>query len=143
MSGELLDLDAVARPDKTVELEQAGRKVRYRLPGDPPSGLVVRMDVLNRELTRAQDDKDAEAAQELSEQLREIVLELFQLRQPDLDMGFIDSLSYDQLGAVFYFTLGLYQQVEPDPPKPQGSRTPSRRNSPRSGSSASARASRS
>lgn len=139
MSGDLLDLDAVARPDKTVELQGQ----RYRLPGDPPSGLVVRMDMLNRELDRAREDADPERSGDLSEQLRELVLEIFQLRQPDLTLDFIDALSYDQLGAVFYFTLGLYVQAEPDPPKPQRSKTRSPRSSPRSASASGAKASRS
>ena len=155
MSGELLDLDAVARPDKTVELTDpdSGKKVRYRLPGDPPSGLVVRMDMLNRAL----DDVREQAAEastpdevqalsdrsgDLSDQMRELVLEIFQIRQPTLDMDFIDKLSYDQLGTVFYFTLGLYHQAAPDPPKPQRPQTRSPKNSPRSGSSG-GRASRS
>lgn len=153
---EIHDLDAVVAEDLRVKL--GGQT--WRLPGDPPSELLLRIIHLQQQLgkaaneaqnqpTNATEDEQAEMTETLlaiREQIAEQLGELFAMRNQDFEPGTLQ-MSDAQVVSLVNFLFEQYNADEeggdrptPTPPKPRSAQ-PSRRNSgrskPRSRSSAS------
>lgn len=137
MMSDLIDLDAVMQPDLRVRLGG----VDYRLPGDAPSEVLLRISVLADELAKQSTSANFDPEQLLGvrTELGEAVEELFRIRQPELDsLSLSDTQIAQLMEALFahYFPKDEEGGDRPTPartpPKPRSSR-PSARSSTASG----------
>lgn len=102
----IIDLTKVAAPDIRVKLRGADDKdTIYRIPGNAPSGLMVEMMVLLREIDAA-DGEDLELISDLRNQVQEKVDDLFCLRNADYQAGDVE-LGDEELAAL---VSGLFQR---------------------------------
>lgn len=108
---ELIDLDAVVPED--LEVQIAGQI--YRLPGDAPTEMVLRLSVLAERLESAgADGKNMEEMLEMREELSAEIEALFRLRQPELEEGSLE-LSDRQVGTLIAKLFGYYYgRVDPE-----------------------------
>jgi hypothetical protein len=129
----LTDLDLAAPPDRRVKI--AGHT--FRVPGDPPTGWLLAFRSLTAKF--AEDNPDELA---IVEQLRDAVVDLLCIRQPDAEQSVCDAV--DSLGVptlVQAVNLIYAAEVADEPevaqPRPTRAGTPStsRRKTPRSASS--------
>jgi len=138
----VIDLTKVAAPDIPVKTRRADdSEARWRLPGNAPSGLMVELMVLLREVDQAPDD-DLELIADLRAQIQEKVDELFALRNKDYQDGDV-KLNDEELGTL---VAGLFKRyydgnepegegggrpTEEEPPSASTSATPQRQRSER------------
>lgn len=102
----LIDLTAVSRPDIRVKLSTAdGKSEIRRIPGNAPSGLLIDMMVLLREIDKQEPD-DLEAIAALRDELQEKVDDLFAMRDPDYADGDV-KLSDEEMGML---VASMFQQ---------------------------------
>lgn len=102
----LIDLTKVASPDIRVKLRHADdTDAVYRLPGNAPSGLMIELMVLLREIDAADND-DLELVADLRGQLQEKVDDLFAIRNKDYAEGDV-RLDDEELAALIS---GLFQR---------------------------------
>jgi hypothetical protein len=102
----IIDLTKVAAPDIRVKLKRADdSEAIYRVPGNAPSGLLVEILVLFREVDGV-DGEDGDLMVDLRSQLQEKMDELFALRNADYEDGEI-RLGDEELA---YLIAGLFQR---------------------------------
>lgn len=102
----VIDLTKVAAPDIRVKTRRADDSVEtWRIPGNAPSGLMVELMVLLREVDQSPDD-DIELIADLRAQIQEKVDELFALRNKDYEDGDV-KLGDEELGTL---VAGLFQR---------------------------------
>ena len=115
----LIDLTMVARPDLRVKVRRADDTEQiYRIPGSAPSGLIVELMVLLREIDRA-DAEDIELIADLRAQVQEKVDELFALRNSEYEPGEI-RLGDEELSALVRGMFERYYRAE----EPEGGDRP-------------------
>ena len=145
MAGEaigIIDLDAVLKPDIPVKLDGE----TFKLPGDPPTEILLTIVNLSERMEKATADEDADAMLQIRSETTDAVTDLFALRQ-EVDDNFGAGLADTQISelvnklfAHYYPGLGGGDE-DPDvarptpeaseaetPPKPRRS-PPSRRRS--------------
>jgi hypothetical protein len=86
MAGEsigIIDLDAVLKPDIKVKLDGT----EWRLPGDPPTEILLNIVVLSEEMEKAVDADDSDRMLEIRRELTDAVEDLFSMRQ-EIPEGF-------------------------------------------------------
>jgi hypothetical protein len=109
----LVDLDIAAPPDRRVKV--AGNV--YRVPGDPPTGWLLAF----RSLTARFADETADEL-EIVAQLRDALVDLFCLRQPDKEQEVLEGV--DSLGvpvlvqAVNNIYTATEAPIEEEPARP-------------------------
>lgn len=110
----MIDLTAVSRPDIRVKLTTAdGKSEIRRIPGNAPSGLLIDMMVLLREIDKQEPD-DLEAIASLRDELQEKVDDLFAMRDPDYADGDV-KLSDEEMGMlVASMFQRYYDRAKPD-----------------------------
>lgn len=91
----IADLDKVVASD--IHVKFADKK--WKLPGDAPSELLLRITLLTEELEQAIEARNAEDMLALREEISENVEELFRLRNPSLPEGTI-RMSDGQVGEL-------------------------------------------
>jgi hypothetical protein len=135
----LVDLDIAAPPDRRVKV--AGNI--YRVPGDPPTGWLLAF----RSLTARFADESADEL-EIVAQLRDALVDLFCLRQPDKEQEVLEGV--DSLGvpvlvqavnSIYTATEAPIEEEQPAarPTRPAGTRStsPSKRRASSASSSSS------
>ena len=136
MSGEFIDLDALLPEDIRVRLGGTD----YKLPGDPPVELLLRLQLLAQKIDEAKDDSP-ENMLSLRKELAEELEELFAIRN---DLGEDDriELTDRQTAGLLNDLFEKYFAVEdgdrPTTPQKPRSSKPSRRRSPAKGRKAAA-----
>lgn len=132
----LIDLSGVLRPDIRVKFDPGAQAKVYRLPGDPPNELWLRLGMLLGELGGLEEDSPPSRALELREELTDSIYELFRLRQ-DVEDGDIN-LTDAQIVALFNQLAATYatavEEAAPERPTSPASTSPKRRSSRRSAS---------
>lgn len=112
----IIDLTTVAAPDIRVKMKCADDTTAiYRVPGNAPSGLMIEMLVLLREVDKV-DPEDIELVADLRIQLQEKVDELFTLRNADYAIGDI-KLGDEELAFLVH---GLFQRYYDSAPPAEG-----------------------
>jgi len=107
----IIDLTKVAAPDIRVKLRRADdTDVTYRIPGNAPSGLMVELMVLLREIDGAENE-DIELIAELRAQVQEKLDELFALRNKDYSEGDV-KLGDEELAALVAGLFSRYYNAE-------------------------------
>lgn len=102
----IIDLTAVSAPDIRVRLRCADDSVEeYRIPGNAPSGILVDLMVLLREVDAAEAD-DLGLIADLRSQIQEKSDDLFLLRNSTYEPGDV-KLSDPELGAL---VAGMFRQ---------------------------------
>jgi hypothetical protein len=109
----LTDLDLAAPPDRRVKL--AGNT--FKVPGDPPTGWLLAF----RSLTSKFADDDADEL-EIVAQLRDAIVDLFCLRQPQAEeqiIAAVDSMGVPTLVQAVNLIYRAEVEAEPEPaPRP-------------------------
>lgn len=102
----IIDLTKVAAPDIRTKLRRADdTDVIYRLPGNAPSGLMIELMVLLREIDAA-DSEDLDLIADLRNQVQEKIDSLFALRNKDYVEGDVE-LNDEELATL---VAGLFQR---------------------------------
>jgi hypothetical protein len=110
----IIDLTKVAAPDIRVKLKRADDTEQiYRVPGNAPSGLMVEMMVLLREVDNADED-DLDLIASLREQIQEKVDDLFALRNAEYEDRDI-VLNDDELATLMAGLFTRYYNSEEGP----------------------------
>ncbi len=130
----LTDLDLAAPPDRRVKV--GGHT--FRVPGDPPTGWLLAFRSLTAKFT--EDDADELA---IVEQLRDAVVDLFLIRQPDAEAdicGAVDSMGVPTLVQAVNLIYAATQEEPEAPARPTraaGTRSTSPSRKPRASASSS------
>lgn len=118
----IIDLTKVAAPDIRVKLKRADDSDSiYRIPGNAPSGLMVELMVLLREVDGA-DAEDLELIADLREQIQEKIDDLFALRNKDYEDGEV-KLNDEELAAL---VSGLFRRYYDAEVSEEGSERPTK-----------------
>jgi hypothetical protein len=131
MAGEsigFIDLDAVLKPPIKVQLD--GQE--YKLPGDPPTEILLTIVNLSERMEKATGEEDADAMLEIRSETTDAVTDLFALGQEvqeDFGATLVDSQISElvnKLFAHYYPGLGGGEDPDADPPTdpPEGAKTP-------------------
>lgn len=129
MTAKLIDLDAVVPDDLRVKLN--GKT--YKLPGDAPTELLLRLSLQAEKFNEAKD-KAPEELLEMREELGGLIEDLFALRN-DLEDGEIE-LTDRQVAELLESLFAIYFAVDgdteeggdrPTPPSTKSSRPSKRR----------------
>jgi hypothetical protein len=132
----LVDLDIAAPPDRRVKV--AGNI--YRVPGDPPTGWLLAF----RSLTARFADESADEL-EIVAQLRDALVDLFCLRQPDKEQEVLEGVDSLGVPVLVQAVNSIYAATEDPveeparPTRPAGTRStsPSKRRASSASSSSS------
>jgi hypothetical protein len=107
----IIDLTKVAAPDIRVKLRRADdTDVTYRIPGNAPSGLMIELMVLLREIDGAENE-DIETIADLRAQVQGKLDELFTLRNKDYIDGDV-RLGDEELAALVAGLFSRYYNTE-------------------------------
>ncbi len=99
MAGEtigIIDLDSVLKPDIKVKLDGE----EYKLPGDPPTEVLLSIVVLSEEMEKAVEADDSDRMLEIRGELTDRVEDLFSMRQSDIPEGFGSTLVDAQISEL-------------------------------------------
>lgn len=113
----IIDLTKVAAPDIRTKLKRADdSEAIYRLPGNAPSGLMIELMVLLREIDGA-DSEDLDVIADLRLQVQEKIDELFCLRNKDYEDGEV-KLNDEELATLVAGLFQRYYNAEEDGDRP-------------------------
>lgn len=108
---EVLNLNAVARPDLRVKLNDTeGKERTWRIP-PPDSETVANLMAVFEELNAEAEKGNGERVTELFAEARERMEELFAERHAEQEMERLPRLGDEQLGAMFGFIVRSYQEA--------------------------------
>ncbi len=121
----LTDLDLAAPPDRRVKLNAT----IWKVPGDPPTGWLLAF----RSLTAKFADDNVDEL-EVVAQLRDAIVDLFCLRQPDAEAAIceaVDTLGVPALvqavNSIYASEVAAQPETPPRPPRAAGTRNTSPR----------------
>jgi hypothetical protein len=107
----IIDLTKVAAPDIRVKLRRSDdTDAIYRIPGNAPSGLMVELMVLLREVDQAEND-DLDLIADLRVQIQEKIDDLFMLRNKDYEDGEI-KLNDEELATLVAGLFSRYYNTD-------------------------------
>jgi len=138
MANELIDLDAFVAPDIQVKLNGE----TYKLPGDAPSEIILRMTNLFGTLADEETGADnLDRILALREELSELTLELFQERQPELeDIRLTDGQIIQLVSSLMkVYTASDEEEAETDATRPTKPSAPKKKSGARSARNSRAR----
>jgi hypothetical protein len=121
LPSEIVNLDELIPDDLTIRV--GGQD--YELPGDIDTETTFKLDKLMRKLGEAETkvasadvtDEDRETAEKLTLEAQEIVLELFRIKQPDMEKLPFGARGFSQVLARILMRLG-WGDLEVSPPPP-------------------------
>jgi hypothetical protein len=91
----IIDLDAVLKPDIPVKLDGQ----TYKLPGDPPTEILLTIVQLSEKMEEHREAEDADAMLQVRSETTDAVTDLFALRQ-EVDEGFGATLADTQISEL-------------------------------------------
>jgi hypothetical protein len=107
---EVVDLDALIPDD--IEFKHRGKS--YMIPGDIPTQEVFKLYKLYLQLAEAEtsEDADADAQEAATDRVKEGLLSLFQVLQPDMKQLPFGAMSLTIVLQTILLKLGVVQQAQ-------------------------------